>query len=175
MSGRLRLTALIGPPACVLGVVAYCCYPVLIGLAGGMEAAERSGRRDIPFAAEFDQLYPGTVHFISYYTGTYGPTTWHSQVGLYGRYVLSVECPITLDVTRTRVAGYGRPTFRLNEVVRAQPTAGGGWAVEYGEQRTFGAAEWGRVVAASGDFGVLGVVLRMGAPVRHFNAVWKAP
>jgi hypothetical protein len=160
MARRLWLTALIGLPACAVGALVYCCYPLLVGLAGGMEAAEHSGRRDIPFVAEFDRLYPGGRHFISYYTGTYGPTTWNTQVALHRRYVLTLRCRITLDVTRTRVVGYDSPTFVLNEVVGVQPGANGTRVIHYGEQWTFGAAEWAQVVAAGGDLSVLGIALQ---------------
>lgn len=146
-----------------------CLFPVVAVLKVGSWATERSGRRDIPFAAEFDRLYPGADHSIGYYTGTHGPPTWSSTVGLHGRYVLSCRCGITLNRTRTRVVAWGEPTFYLKEVTRVQALDGGQTSISSGEQVKFGLGQWRKVVEADGDLRVLGIEVKTDSPVPGFR------
>jgi hypothetical protein len=171
MPKKFWFVALLGVPAGVLFGWVCDYYPFLVGFAGGVDAAERSGRRDITFAADFDRLYPGGQHYISGYARVL--PTWRSVVGLHGRYVLTMKCDITLDVTRTRVAGHDTPAFFLSEVVLVEPGANGTWNVRYGKTWRFGAAEWQQVVAAGGDLGVLGIELTKDEPLPLFHRAWR--
>jgi hypothetical protein len=156
--------------ACCLGG----CYPFLAGFAGGMASAERSGPAVIPFVGEFDRLYPGAVHSISYYTGTAGPPTWYSKVGLHGRYVLYVECPIEFDWTRFRITGYGKPTFWLSEVAEFAPLGDGRVQITYLLHRSYELADWRKLVAAGGDLAALGIEVKKDRPLPGFDRHWES-
>lgn len=159
------VVVLVTLPGLYFGGCGCCLFPLVAVLSVGSWATQHSGLRDIPFVAEFDRLYPGADHSISYYTGTHGSTTWNSTVGLHGRYVLSLHCGITLNRTRTRVVTYGKPTFYLKEVTRVQAGDGGQTLISSGEQVKFGLDQWRKLVEAGGDLRALGIEVKTDAPV----------
>jgi hypothetical protein len=81
----------------------------------GYDQALESGLETIPYASEFNQFFPGSDNFISYYTGQAGEPIWNSKAGLYGRYILSLQVKITFDETRTKIIGLDDPQFYLSE------------------------------------------------------------
>src|SRR5688572_24499156 len=92
----------------VLCVGVLSTIPLVAGLFGGPAKVVGSGRTTIPVVREFDRLFQRPAHSISYYTGTHGPTTWNSKVKLHGRYVLTMQFPISLNTFgRNRVVSHG--------------------------------------------------------------------
>jgi hypothetical protein len=110
--------------------------------AEGYAAAVRNGRAELGPAREFEELFPQARHGISYYTGEMGPPTWGSEVGLFGRYVLSLRVKITFDWTRRHIRSRGEPQFQLVEVTRVTEGTGGQHIIDYeaAKRRTSGSS-----------------------------------
>lgn len=133
---------------------------------GEYQAALRDGQQAIPYARDFTRLFPEARSFFSYYTGEYGPTTWNSEVAVYGRYELTLQVEVSLDSPRRRVVGFKEPAFYLVEVTEVRMREGGGAHISHGDtQLTFGKDKWTKVVEAGGDLAVLGLKLIKNAPV----------
>ena len=128
------------------------------------------GVSSIATAAEFARLFPHAHHFISYYSGQKGPPTWHSEVGLSHRYILSVQLPITLDRAQGRVAASGAPEFLLLEVTQVSTLPDGRISYQSGQSIRFGVAEWRRFIESHGDLSTLGVTGPI-VPVKDFDKV----
>lgn len=135
--------------------------------------AVASGRASIPRVAEFDRLFPSSIHFISYFTGTHGPPTWNSQVGLHGRYVLTIQMTVNFNLLRNRVTSCGEPKFYLQEVSEIRRSDNGALAVNYQGSRELGASEWEALVGSGGDLHVIDPALRTEAPVPLFDTYWR--
>jgi hypothetical protein len=143
------------------------------GLPFSPAAAVASGRASIPRVAEFDRLFPGSIHFISYFTGTHGPPMWNSKIGLHGRYVLSMQMPIKFNLLRNRVTSFGEPKFYLQEVSEIQPSDNGVLAVRYQASQEFSLREWQALVRSGGDLHVIDPALRTESPVPLFDTYWR--
>ncbi len=175
---KLFLTVLSGFfPAWVAGL-AFLISPgctALLQLATGYNKALESGKKEIPYVPEFIRLFPNSIHFYSYYTGEAGSPTWNSKAGLFGRYVLTMQIPVTFDSTRTTVKSYGAPKFYFVEMTRITPYANGSADIRYrpAAQRNFGEAEWKKFVEANGDWSVLDIKVVKDKPVPHFDEYWK--
>jgi hypothetical protein len=142
----------------------------MVYLGTGYSAALRNGPNEIQPVGEFVEVFPQAEHLISYYTGDMGPPTWHSAVGLHGRYVLAVEVPITFDWTRRHVRSYGKPKFYLREVEKIE-----GRTIDYRSesQRDFGPEEWVALYRANGSLEVLGLRVVEDDPIRNFDLAWR--
>lgn len=141
-----------------------------------MLAAVEHGVRAMSWAADFDRTFAGAEHGISYYTGDAGPRTWYSKVGIGGRYHLTMQVPIDLDASGTRVTPTGAPTFTLVEVreITISPDEDGQRVISYvpDGQVEFGPDAWARLVAAHGDLSAVGVAVKAGPPVPGFEGPW---
>jgi hypothetical protein len=142
---------------------------------GGYTRAVESGRTDIEQVRQFDRLFPGATHFISYYTGTNGNPTWNSKAGLHGRYVLTMQIPISLSgLGRSQVRSNGTPTFILTEVQNITSLPGGQTSIVYsGNQITFGFLEWNKLVESNGDLSVLGITIKINQKIPGFVKYWQ--
>ncbi|HUS10586.1 MAG TPA: hypothetical protein VMZ30_08985 [Pyrinomonadaceae bacterium] len=130
------------------------------------------GKQSIPIVMEFHRLFGDAVSSISYYTGEYGDPEWNSKVGLYGRYILTMQFKIELDDTRTKIIRFAEPRFHLVEVESISPQANGTHAITYGRQQVrFGIAEWQKLLEGNGDFSVIGVTLEKDKPVDEFSKI----
>jgi hypothetical protein len=122
---------------------------------------------------EFNRMFPGSDNGISYYTGLVGPSSWTSQIGLHDRYVFKMNHPIEMNSAKTAIVATGEPTFYLYELTKIALKPNGTFGVTINQMRTFSAHDWRRLVAAKGDFGVLGIVLNTNNPVANFEAAWR--
>lgn len=143
-----------------------------MGRDGG---AVSSGRATIPHVQQFERLFPGSLHSISYSTGEYGPPTWNSKAALHGRYVLTMQMPLEISrERRSRIVSHGKPTFYLMEIKSVANTPDGRVEVLSGPTHaTFGPAEWDKIVRSGGDLSVLGLEIRKGEPVPGFEQHWE--
>lgn len=142
----------------------------------GYKLAVADGVKNVPVVAEFNRLFDGANNSISYYTGEYGSPEWNSKVGLYDRYVLTMQAKIELDEARTGIVSFGEPRFTLVEVEHLSRQPDGTHSISYaGNQVNFGLAEWRKLVEAGGDFLAVGVTLHKDRPLPQFSVVWKEP
>src|SRR5712692_11939572 len=126
---RSWISSLIAAPAAVLLMIGcsqraskpmtiteYLRTPASIAvLKTNYESAVQSGLRDLAPPREFNQLFPTAKNGISYFTGSYGPPTWRSEVGLHGRYVLKMGAGIKLNTARNKIISIKRTDYDLWE------------------------------------------------------------
>lgn len=139
-------------------------------------AAEANGVSGIPEVKQFAALFRGADHFISRYSGSHGPIVWNSQVGLHGRYIVSLTFPIEFDATRTHPRRTGPAELFLKEVSEVRmKTNGTVDGTSYTtKQFRFGIEEWERVNKSGGDWSVLGIQMITDKPIKHFEKAWKS-
>ncbi len=136
----------------------------------------RSGYSLIPEAKQMDELFGPGWHKVCNYTD---PNTaeWQSQAFFGGRDELMMIVPIEVDrqsgkVTKT----LDKPRFVLTQVasveLRPDGTIG---SISNGESHSFGQEEWHKVVAAKGDFSVIGIRVVKGNAVANFDAYRNDP
>jgi hypothetical protein len=99
------------------------------------------GKKSIPIVMEFHRLFGDAVSSISYYTGEAEDREWNSKVGLYERYILTMQFKIELDDTRTKISRFAEPRFDLIEVESISPQSNGTYVIKYGRQVRFGITE----------------------------------
>jgi hypothetical protein len=129
----------------------------------------------VGWVKQFERLFPGFDHSISYFTGEAGKPRWISKVGLRGRYVLTAEMEVELNQDRTTIVKHSEPRFHLIEVAKITEDPNTGQIlVENGDtEAEFGMDEWEKLVKKSGDLGVLGITLVKDKPVPLFDKHWK--
>jgi hypothetical protein len=153
--------------------------PEIQAVQADYQAALNNATNSISYAAEFVQLFPNAESGFSYYIGGAGTTAFYMDADLYGRYELKLFLPsIKFDASRRKVTGFGDPEFIIQEVAELKQISKVGslgavtnWSVSYSTQgsRRFGGAEWKKVVAARGDFSVIGFNFITNSPVPKFR------
>lgn len=140
--------------------------------ANNYKRALESGTRDIPYARDFSQLFPKAVHFYSYYSGKV--PLWNSKAGLYGRYILTMQIPVSFDESKTKVISYRSPRWIWAEVEEIKALPDGRTVIKYrdDQQRDFGEKEWEKLVRAKGDLTSLGITPIKDRPIAGFDKHW---
>lgn len=158
----------------VMAAVALCASISWYALFGGSpERVIARAKVAFPEVTEFDHLYPGSEHFITYFTGTYGRPVWNSHIGLDGRYTLTMQAPIKLNRIRTRIVEFGTPTYYVVEATRIDPLPGGQTDISVGTtQFSFGPLGWRTLVNARGDLASLNKEIKHDEPVQGFDRHW---
>jgi len=129
------------------------------------------GTASIPFAAQFEKLFPHSRHFITHYSGREGPQiTWNSHTGIADRYILTMQIPITVDRSAGRVTSFGAPKFYLNEVTDVSQLPDGRFKISYGRAIPFGVPEWQSFCEKHGDLSVFGIALPA-PPIPRFSEI----
>ncbi len=75
-----------------------------------------SAPKDVALVREFAEMFPDSIHSVSYYTGQYGDPTWNSVAPLDKRYTLTMQMKITISRDGTRVLDHEEPHFYLVEI-----------------------------------------------------------
>jgi hypothetical protein len=163
----------------------YGLYGDVQKLQSDYQAALDNATNSIPCAVEFARLFPRSASGFSYYIGGAGPTSFYMHADLYERYELTmVVRRIIFDATRRKVTGFSEPEFDLREVAGLKQITKTGtfgsptnfvtvtnWSVSYNPkgQLRFGEREWKAIVAAHGDFPVIGYTFITNSPVPSFR------
>jgi hypothetical protein len=151
------------------------------------DAALADATNGIPCATDFARLFPGAASYLSYYIGLAGPSSLVMENLLFDRYQLIMKVPVTFDASRRKVSTFGEPEFLLLEIwqVTVERRVGRGpdgnpVTVENlrpgrsGDRSLrFGAVEWKKVVAARGDFSVIGFAVLTNSPAPGFDDLRK--
>ncbi|CAN0460093.1 unnamed protein product, partial [Ectocarpus fasciculatus] len=124
-----------------------------------MASAVANTVKSEPNVTAFERLYPGSEHFISYYTGTYGQPRWNSTTLIHDRYELTMQFDIDIDRAGTNVTAIEPPQFWLNERRHVQRLPDGRLSISYDPDggAEFGPDDWKKLVASNGDLSVLGI------------------
>jgi hypothetical protein len=139
------------------------------------ETAVANGQSEIPIVREFCKLYPEAHSSISYFTGSRGPTTWQSRVGLHGRYILYLETEIELDLLRRHISKYSEPRLSLLEIESAQKLPDGRWSISYSPNhpRLLTPNQWKELLIQNGDLSVLDGIATRRDHIPGFDANWR--
>jgi hypothetical protein len=127
--------------------------------------AVRSGFDLIPESVEMEQKLGECDHFIQG-----DGKLWNSEVHFGGRYVLSMQVPIEVNLQFSRVNRVtGEPRFYFFEVERVF-VDGGNMGADFrgASQREFGTEEWRAIVDGGMDFRVIGITIHP-EPVPRFE------
>ncbi len=136
--------------------------------------AVKSGFRRIPASLQIEELLGEADHFISYYPRDGRRQTWNSEVYFLGKYELTMQVEIQLsDDFRTVTGLTGELQFYLREVQFVE-FYGDIPGAQFSNEWKFGKDDWEKLVAAKGDFSVIGIKLQEGQPVDGFDAYAKA-
>jgi hypothetical protein len=138
----------------------------------------RDGIKFVPHVQEIKQMFPNapTDHFITQYGFDKNvPVTWNTVVYFYGRYELDYQVDVIVDYKNNKISKVdGIPAFLLLEVATvAKPTPGGAVGSTYKStdqaSHVFGEEQWDKIVAAKGDFSVIGIHLITNSPIPGFD------
>jgi hypothetical protein len=130
----------------------------------------RNAHADLPLTAEFAALYPGAAEAITYFPDEHGKPIWRSEAGIYKRYCLSMQFPITISASRIHSSRAGEPEFHLAEVESVEQRPDGQVYVTYGKtQKLFGLREWNLLVKSKGDLSSLGIDFTRDKPIAGFD------
>ena len=135
----------------------------------------QSGYPLIPEAKQIDDLLGPAWHQTSNYEE---PNTveWQTNVLFAGRCELTMLIHVEIDRRSGRVLKVlEKPRFVLSEIGSVEVEPNGQIGISYGESQEFGLAEWQKVVAAKGDFSVIGIHLNRSAPVANFDKYLAYP
>ncbi len=152
-------------------LLTFACGP---NTSRDYKRAVEDGQKTIPYAKEMIALFPGSKSFISYYTGDFGTPTWNTEVGIFGRYILTLQTKITFDATRTAIQSFEDPLFVLLEVEAFSTLGDGLTKTMYTDvQVKFGKQEWKTLVDSGGDLSTLGISVVKDKPIPGFDVHWS--
>lgn len=155
--------------------------PLLSAFAGAMipsrpiqAATVSNGLAVVPYAADLQTLFPGArvANLFSGARDGYDHRTvlcWNTMVMFGGRYELTYQIEVVPDFQdRTIKSVVGKPRFVIDEIDKLVDTPGGLGAYYRGSYR-FTGADFEKVLAAGGDFSVIGIKLDTNHPLARFD------
>lgn len=138
--------------------------------------AVRDGMKTVPHVQEIMKMFPGakTDNFFSdcgkYSDVTGKQVTWNTSVYFGGKYVFTYQIDAMLDYKKNKfIKVVTKPKFvlwQVSEIYNATPETIG---ASFNGDHKFGEEDWNKVVAANGDFSVIGIKLDTNSPVSRFD------
>ena len=132
------------------------------------DAAVEDAKKSVPYARDFLRLFPEAYIGFSQYSGELGRPELHMETTLYGRYILTLQVPVTFDQSRTHVVDYAEPFCAIAEVV---DVSGPMVTFDPNGYVELDKAEWATLVDSDGDFKAIGLSLTTDEPVRGLESV----
>jgi hypothetical protein len=137
------------------------------------KATVRDGIKTVPHVQEIKQLFPDapTDHFITHYGFEKDkPKTWNTEAFFGGRYEFTYQVDVMVDYQNNRIGRIrGAPHFFLAEITNVSSNSPDTASGVYGADYKFTEKDWQKVVAAKGDFTVIGIGLNTNSPVPLFE------
>lgn len=138
------------------------------------------GIKTVPHVQELRQFFSNapTIHFIEQLGLRIGdtkrkPAHWNTVLWFGGRYVLTYQTLVVPDYIAHSLKQPQNPVFVLCEITNI--TYGGrGADFDPAGGRSFGEADWNKIIAAKGDFSVIGIHLKTNAPVEGIESYISA-
>ena len=132
----------------------------------------QNGIKTIPHVDEIRRMFPDKPidHFITQFGFDKSvPVMWNTEVFFGGRYILTYQVYVSVDYSGKRIVKTtSQSHFVLVEASRvfdASPeTLGADFSADY----KFEESDWKKVVAAGGDFSVIGIAIKTN-PVARFD------
>jgi hypothetical protein len=111
----------------------------------------QSAKRTIPIALDIEEFYRKDVsHFITHF-GMPGNKFWNTEVFFGGRYVLSLQVPVTVDHQRDTVNAVGPSVLVLTEIQKVVRLENGNAQASTGRSWTFDETDWTNIA----EYGVI--------------------
>jgi hypothetical protein len=142
------------------------------------DAVIASAVRDLPFAREFQRLFPNAEHTIVKAKRDFHPDGWRpvsewiSRAGLHDRYAVWLVVAIEIAADGT-VSKLEEPQLYVIEVKRVEGSkdeeGGAAWELAFCE---FEEGDWEQLVENRGDFASIGFDMIVDAPVDRFARYW---
>ena len=155
----------------VCGVVALLCNGCSPSKRD-YEEAVRDGIRKVPHVDEICRIFSNapTDHFITQYGFDKSvPVMWNTEVFFGGRYTPTYQVYVKVDYSSNRVVETtSQPEFVLVEASRVFDASPGIVGAEFSADYKFSESKWEKVVAAGGDFSVIGITLNTN-PLKRFD------
>ena len=133
----------------------------------------RDGIKTVPHVQEIKHVFSNlpTDHFITNYGFDKAkPKTWNTEVFFGGRYEFTYQVDVIVDYKNKRIGQtVGIPHFFLVEIKSVTSNSTDTASGIYGSDYKFGEKEWKKIVAAKGDFTVIGIKLNTNSPVPFFE------
>jgi formate-dependent phosphoribosylglycinamide formyltransferase (GAR transformylase) len=130
----------------------------------------RSNYQKIAEAQQIDELFGPAWHSVANF-GDGNTVDWITEATIAARYELIMVVPARVDQrTGELTEVIGKPQMFLMEVTSVQ-----GRSISYGQQHEINPNQWQKVVAAQGDFSVIGISLNLNNPVPGFREVQNRP
>jgi len=172
----MNLPRMLRLSAALLALLLAGCRP------SGMEDYKqtvRSGLQTLPWPLEIEQLFGDADHFLTHWNFSGDdPLMWQTDVFFGGRFELAMEVRVEVDYwNRKVVKAVSPPKFYLWSWGKIVVEPGGGvtsYRAEDSGWGEFGEAEWRKLVAAKGDWSVIGIALGNTNPVPNFDALVQA-
>jgi hypothetical protein len=152
-----------------IGLFAGGCSPSM----NDYKNTVRDGIKTVPHVQEIKQMFPNapTDHFITQYGFEKDkPVVWNTVVYFGGRYDFSYQVEVMVDYKKNRISKIvSKPKFVLWQVSRIYDASPQTIGAEYNGDYKFEEADWGKVVAAKGDFSLIGIQIVTNSPVPRFE------
>lgn len=133
----------------------------------------KDGIKNVPRVTEIEKMFPNqpTDHFITQYGFDRNvPVLWNTEVFFGGRYEFAYQVYVVVDYKRNRIVSTtNAPRFTLVQVSRVYDDTPENIGADFNADHKFGELEWEKVVAAHGDFSVIGILIDTNHPVPRFD------
>ena len=134
----------------------------------------RDGIKTVPHVQEIKRIFSNAP--TDYFITNYGfdkdkPKQWNTVVYFGGRYTFTYQVDVVVDYKNNRVGKVvGKPQFYLEEVVKVLDASSDSVGADYKHPGdTLDEDKWNKLVAAHGNFSVIGITLNTNAPVQGFD------
>lgn len=140
----------------------------------------RQGIQEVPHVQEIKQMFTNAPidHFITQYGfDREKPVLWNTEVFFGGKYIFTYQVYVSVNYEKNRIAKtVSRGKFRLVGVGKVHKPLSDDAGVESDieSDHAFGEEEWRKIVAAKGDFSVIGIPLNTNSPVPYFEDLVRA-
>jgi hypothetical protein len=158
----------------------YCFGALLLGCSPPMEGYKRTvrdGITSIPHVQEILHIFPQAPidHFITQFGFDKSkPVLWNTQVFFGGRYEFTYQTYIVVDYSKDRILKtVGPAKFNIVRVSRIYDATPESIGAEFDGDYKFNESDWKKVVAANGDFSVIGVPIDTNHIVPRFDEYVK--
>ena len=140
----------------------------------------QSGLKVLPWPLQMEALFGRGDHFITHYDFSPGPKTWNTNIFFGGRYEITLQVDVDIDYANHAVKGaVSEPKFYIAEVESLELHPNGSYSAFYSNNWVLNEGQWNKLVAAKGDWSVLGIPIKPSdPPIPGFDGYakgWSAP
>lgn len=157
--------------AVALGAVGVLAIKVPRCTRWGYDAVIRSGHV-IPQVERFALAFPQRQEFLTYYRFGYGsgaPIIWNSKAYFGGRFELSMQFQVDLNLFNTQVVRHSEPRFYFAEIDLIEVKNGQASVVRYAGSQELSRHAAEALMTARGDVAKAAIATRSSKAVQNFE------